>query len=214
MSSTEDRGARRARTVDTILERALVIMGEVGVGGLTMTELARAMEIQPPSLYKYFPSVLAVHDELFRRGQQANLEALERAMDGCAPGLDALRSGLTGAARWAVAHPVLGQLLFWRPVPGFVPSGAAYAPAGRLAGHLRRNLAEAVERGELGPAAATDEALTVLASLHFGVLSQHLANQPGTRWEDSTYPQAYDRVLDLFVRGYQAEGDRDRTDDA
>lgn len=202
MSPSDSRAERRGRTLETILDRALEIMAEVGVGGLTMTMLARAMSIQPPSLYKYFPSVLAVHDALFLRGQQANLEVLDRGMDGAEPGLPALLGGLTATARWAVANPVLAQLLFWRPVPGFTPSPASFAPAEQIVRRLRQHLSAAVERGELRPEAGTDEALAVLASLHFGVLSQHLANQPGQDWSSSVYTRAYDRVLALFVTGY------------
>jgi AcrR family transcriptional regulator len=206
VSPAESRSGRRERTIETILERALEIMAEVGVGGLSMTALARAMSIQPPSLYKYFSSVLAVHDALFRRGQQANLEVLERGMAEAQPGLPALLSGMTATARWAVANPVLAQLLFWRPVPGFVPSETAFAPAEQIVRRLRDALRTAVDAGELSPAAATDEALVVLASLHFGVLSQHLANQPGRDWSSSVYTAAYDRVLDLFVAGYRPTG--------
>lgn len=202
MSPTQSRAGRREQTIETILDRALEIMAEVGVGGLTMTTLARAMAIQPPSLYKYFTSALGVHDALFRRGQQANLEVLERGMDGTEPGLPALLAGLTATARWAVDNPVLAQLMFWRPVPGFTPSEAAFAPAERIVARLRQELGTAVEQGRLSSAAAEDEALAVLASLHFGVLSQHLANQPGHDWDSSVYTRAYARVLALFVEGY------------
>jgi AcrR family transcriptional regulator len=200
------RAGRRARTVDTILERSVVIMGELGVGGLTMTTLARAMSIQPPSLYKYFPSVLAVYDALFARGQQANLEALRRGMDRAEPGLPALVAGLTETARWAVDNPVVAQLLFWRPVPGFVPSEAGMAPAGQLVERLDEELQRAVDQDELDASARSGEALAVLASLHFGVLSQHLANEPGRDWSTSRYTQAYGRVLELFVQGYRPAG--------
>lgn len=202
MSPTESRTGRRERTIDTILERALEIMAEVGVGGLTMTALARSMSIQPPSLYKYFPSVLAVYDLVFARGQLANLEALDRGIATAPHGLAALRAGMTETARWAVEHPVTAQLLFWRPVPGFTPSDEAMAPAGLLVGRLITELGHAVERSELDPSATSEEALTVLASLHFGVLSQHLANEPDRDWSTSRYTQAYDRVIDLFVAGY------------
>lgn len=203
MAPTGARSGRREQTIETILGRALDIMATTGVGGLTMTALARAMSIQPPSLYKYFPSVLAVYDALFARGQQANLEALERGLAQAEPGLPALLAGLTETARWAVDHPVLAQLLFWRPVPGFVPSAAAMAPADALVGRLRAELQTAVGRTELDASALTSEALAVLASLHFGVLSQHLANQPDQDWSTSVYTQAYARVLALFVEGYR-----------
>ena len=46
----------------------------------------------------------------------------------------------------------------------------------------------------------------MLASLHFGVLSQHLANEPGRDWSTGRYTQAYGRVLELFVEGYRPTG--------
>ena len=67
-----DRRTRhREQTRSEILDHALQIMAEDGVAGLTMARLARAMDIRPPSLYKYYPSLLAVYDALFRRGQLA-----------------------------------------------------------------------------------------------------------------------------------------------
>ena len=57
-------------------------MTEDGVAGLSMASLARALSIQPPSLYKYFPSRMAIYDALFRL---ANLETLRSGMHGAAP---------------------------------------------------------------------------------------------------------------------------------
>ena len=39
------------------------------------------------------------------------------------------RGGMDVFVRWAVEHPAYSALMFWRPVPGFVPSERAYAPA-------------------------------------------------------------------------------------
>ena len=44
-------------------------MTEEGVNGLSLAEVARRLGVQPPSLYKYFPSLMAVYNELFLRGQ-------------------------------------------------------------------------------------------------------------------------------------------------
>ena len=64
-------GARRLRrrqeTIDEILQHAVAVMQADGVAALSLSEVARRMGIKPPSLYKYFPSKLAVYDELFRR---------------------------------------------------------------------------------------------------------------------------------------------------
>jgi AcrR family transcriptional regulator len=113
------------QTRGEILDHALRIMADDGVAGLTMARLARAMDIRPPSLYKYYPSLLAVYDALFRRGQLANLEALREGMRGATPGLDTVAGAMEATGRWAVANPILAQLLFWRPVPGYQPSAAA-----------------------------------------------------------------------------------------
>ena len=153
------RARRRAETIAEILDRAVVIMSDDGVAGLTMSGLARAMSIQPPSLYKYFPSVNAVHDALYRRGQEENLAVLRAGMACAEPGLPALRAGLTALGRWAVANPVLAQLLFWRPVPGFRPSPDAFAAADEVVELLRGGLRDAVAAGQLGPAAASERGL-------------------------------------------------------
>ncbi len=201
-AATPRRTPRREATLEAILDRAVEIMAEVGVGGLTMTRLARALSIQAPSLYKWFPSVLAVHDAVFARGQEANFAAWHAGVQGAEPGLATLTAGMTATARWAVEHPVVAQLLFWRPVPGFVPSAEAMAPADRLVQELSAAVADAVARGQLARAASTPEGLVVLSSLHFGVLSQHLANEPDTSWAHGAYTRAYQRVVDLFAVAY------------
>jgi AcrR family transcriptional regulator len=178
-------------------------MNEDGVAGLTMTGLARAMRIQPPSVYKYFPSVTAVHDALYRRGQEDNLAALRAGMATAEPGWAALRSGLDALGRWAVTNPVLAQLLFWRPVPGFRPSPDAFAPAHEIVELLRGGLRDAVAAGQLAPDAASERGLALLSTLHFGVLSQHLANDPDSGWETGTYTSLHATVLDLFETAYR-----------
>src|SRR6187455_2146025 len=181
------RARRRAETMAEILDRALAIMAEEGVAGLTMTRLARAMRIQPPSLYKYFPSVNAVYDALFRRGQEENLATLREAIASAEPGVPALRAGLPSLGRWAVDNPVLAQLLFWRPVPGFQPSADAFAAADDVVALLRSALRHAVDSGQLGPDAASERAVALLSTLHFGVLSQHLANDPHGDWDHGLF---------------------------
>jgi AcrR family transcriptional regulator len=202
MTTTRRRTPRREATLESILDRSVEIMAEVGVAGLTMTRLARALSIQPPSLYKWFPSVLAVHDAVFARGQRANLAAWHRGITGAEPGLSALAGGLTAIAEWAVEHPVEAQLLFWRPVPGFRPSREAMAPADEIFTELRREIGDAVSRGQLGAGADSVEGRAILAVLHFGVVSQHLANEPDASWADGIYTRSHRRVIELFVAAF------------
>ena len=62
------RARRRQETIDEILTIAQEVMAEEGVNGLSLAEVARRLGVQPPSIYKYFPSLMAVYDELFRAG--------------------------------------------------------------------------------------------------------------------------------------------------
>ncbi|HEX3979859.1 MAG TPA: helix-turn-helix domain-containing protein, partial [Acidimicrobiales bacterium] len=69
-----DRRARRRReTITEILDIALAVMAEEGVNGLSLAEVARRLGVRPPSLYKYFASIMAVYDALFLRGQVEHL---------------------------------------------------------------------------------------------------------------------------------------------
>jgi AcrR family transcriptional regulator len=193
---------RHEQTRGEILGHALQIMAEDGVAGLTMTRLARAMGIRPPSLYKYYPSLLAVYDALFRRGQLANLEALREGMRGAPPGLDAVAGAMESTARWAVANPVLAQLLFWRPVPRYQPSAEAFAPARDIVDELRNALADAAARGQVHPDAATDAGLDLLSIMHFGIISQHLANDAACDWDHGRYIRRHREILALFIKAY------------
>jgi hypothetical protein len=49
-------------------------------------------------------------------------------------------------------------------------------------------LSDAVAAGQLGPAAASERGLALPSGLHFGVLSQHLANDPEGDWDNGPTP--------------------------
>src|ERR1700722_10521836 len=108
-----DRRARRRReTIEEILDIATEVMTEEGVNGLSLAEVARRLGVQPPSIYKYFPSLMAIYDALFRRGQVEHLEVMRQAMGRADVGLDALTAGLEGSGRWALANRAIAQLMF------------------------------------------------------------------------------------------------------
>src|SRR6476646_5589188 len=91
---SDRRARRRQETIEEILDIAEQVMTEEGVNGLSLSEVARRLGVQPPSLYKYFPSLMAVYDSLFARGQRENLSVMKAAMADATPGLDALTKGL------------------------------------------------------------------------------------------------------------------------
>lgn len=182
-------------------------MATAGVGGLTVSGVARRLGVKPPSVYKYFDSLIAIYDALFRRGQEANLEALRTAIASTGGGLAAVRAGLEATGRWAIEHPVIAQLLFWRPVPGYIPTRDAFAPTVEIVACLRRELQAACAAGDLGPGAASDDAMALLSTMHFGIISQQLANDPDGGWTQGRFTRLLPTVLDLFVSAYPPIGE-------
>ncbi|MBO0807106.1 MAG: TetR/AcrR family transcriptional regulator [Actinobacteria bacterium] len=179
-------------------------MTEEGVNGLSLAGIARRLGVQPPSLYKYFPSLRAVYDELFRRGQAEHLAVMRRAMADAEPGLAALTAGLAASGRWALANRALAQLMFWRPVPSFRPSPEAFAPSAEMVALQRSAIADAVTAGELGPGAASDEAIHLVSTMITGVVSQAMANEPELAWGQGRFTPLFPKLMSLLAAAYPA----------
>lgn len=197
------RGRRRQETIDEALDHAIVIMTEAGVGGLSISEMARRMGIRAPSLYKYFDSLHAVYDLLFGRALRESWEAIERASVDLS-GLARVVAGTRGVIAWSVEHPALAQLLFWRPVPGFAPSPGIFAGSVDQMQNLRAELTLAVRSGELSEGADSDEALRMLTVIMSGLISQQMANEPDAGFIDGKFTQLTDQALDMFFNQYRA----------
>jgi AcrR family transcriptional regulator len=193
LAPNDRRARRRVDTIEEILRLALEIMSDVGAGGLTYAELARRLGVRPPSLYKYFDSVLAIYDELFRRGQREHLEAVRTAVSDAEPGVPAIVAGLQAGGAWAAGHPTLAQLLFWRPVPGFEPSPEAFAPSQEMVELFRHAVHDAAQSGQIDADLASEETVALISVIAAGVRSQYLANEPGT-------PLARSRFFNLIPR--------------
>lgn len=199
---------RRQETIEEILVIAEDLMTEEGVNGLSLSEVARRLGVKPPSIYKYFDSLMAIYDALFERGQRAHLDAIRAAMAQADPGLDALTAGLEASGRWALDHPALAQLLFWRPVPSFEPSPKAMAPSVEMVRLERHALADAAAMGQLGPAADSDEALWLTSVLVSGVVGQAMANEPGTPWGEGRFSPLLPKLLGTLAALYPPTGER------
>jgi AcrR family transcriptional regulator len=200
------RQRRRQQTIDEILDVAVQVMAQEGVAGLSLSEVARRMGIQPPSLYKYFPSKLALYDALFQRGARESLAVFRAAAAQAEPGWAALVAGTEAVMRLGLDHQVVAQLLNWRPVPGFEPSPAAFAPSIEFVQDARRLLQVAADRGELHPDAASEDGTALLSVLAAGVMSQQLANQPQASWDQGRFTRLTPRVLELFRCAYPPQG--------
>jgi AcrR family transcriptional regulator len=192
------RALRRQETMREILDLSIEIMNEEGVNGLSLSEVARRLGVQPPSIYKYFPSLMAIYDALFMRGQIEHLDVLRDAMERAEPGLAALHAGLEASGRWAVEHPAEAQLLWWRPVPSFEPSPEAFEPSREMVQLQRSALSEAVAREELGPGALEEDAVYAVSILIAGIIGQAIANDPHAPWGEDRFSRWFDRLFSLL----------------
>jgi AcrR family transcriptional regulator len=201
------RARRRQETIEEILEIATAVMTEHGVNGLTLAEVARRLGVRTPSLYKYFGSIRAVDDALFKRAASQNLEVLRQGMSLGEPGLDALTTGLEASGQWVLQNQALAQLLFWRPVPNFEPSPDAFAPSEEIARLQQQAIADAVAAGQLGPE-ALDDAGFMVSILIKGVLTQAMANEPHLEWGEGRFTPTFPRLMKLLPAAYPAPSTR------
>jgi AcrR family transcriptional regulator len=193
---------RRRETIEDALDTAVVVMEEAGVGGLSMSEIARRLGMRQPSLYKYFPSLHAVYDALFARGVERSGAAVQAAVEQGPRGVVTIRAAARALVRWAVENPALAQLLYWRPVPGFAPSAATFAASERQMEQLRAAFAAAVRAGVLHPDAASAETARLFTVVLSGLVSQQMANEPGADYDTGTFTSLTEAALDMFFARY------------
>ena len=180
------RTAHRDATKGEILQAAWTLARAEGLTGFSLRDLAASVGMRAPSLYQYFPSKHAIYDALFGQGTADALAAI-----GAEVRERETRAVVRGIAHrffvFATSDPVRAQLLFQRPIPGFQPSPASYAPAVAL------NTWVAARLGEHG---ITDpDAMDMFSALVGGLIAQQLANEPGgTRWA-----RLIDRAVDMFI---------------
>jgi AcrR family transcriptional regulator len=199
------RARRRHETIHEILDFARDVMSEEGVNGLSLAEVARRLGVQPPSLYKYFPSLMAIYDALFLEGQRQNLAAMRGGMQGAESGLDALIAGLEASGRWCLDNRAVAELLFWRPVPSFHPSPEAFAVSLEMVELQRGALADAVAKGQLGPAANEEGAIYLVSTIIVGVLSQAFANEPDLPWGEGRFTPMFARLMRLLPAAFPVD---------
>lgn len=207
-----DRRARRRReTIDEILRIAAEVMSEDGVNALSMAEIARRLGVQPPSIYKYFDSLLHIYDALFQRGQLEHLQVMRDAMANAQPGLPCLAAGLEASGRWSLANRSVAELMFWRPVPSFEPSPEAFAPSIEMVSLQKAAIADAIAAGQLGPA-EVDQVVHLVSVFIVGVLSQAIANEPDLEWGQGRFTPLFPQLMALLPALYPPPPSQNRSD--
>ena len=146
------RDRMRDLTIAEIKATARQQMAESGTAGVSLSAIARAMEISAPALYRYFASrddlVTALIVDAFTALADA-IEAAELAVQSKACGPKILASCLA-YREWAITHPVDFQLIYGNPISGYVaPADITLPLARRPFDGLLRLFLEAYQTGEL-----------------------------------------------------------------
>lgn len=191
----DTREARRTATRARILEAAWALARRDGLAAITLREVADAVGMRAPSLYKHFSSKNAMYDAMYAQGVQQLAERLSRRRQSADPRVT-LRNRVHAFVDFCVEDPARYQIMLERPIPGFEPTPESYALALAALGGTRADL-EAT--GVRGP-----RALDLMRAITTGIVSLQVANEPsGRRWT-----RLVDEVLDMFFLHYDHRAGR------
>jgi AcrR family transcriptional regulator len=182
------RHARHQETRQEIVATAWQMVRAGGLGALSLRALARAVGVEPQSLYTYFPSKHAIYDAMFA---EANRELLNQRrsldLDLDADPVVALRQSARHFVDFCTEDLARYQLLFQRTIPGFEPSEDSYAVAREVLDGGRRVLA--------GVGVTESADVDLYTGLISGLVAQQNANEPGgDRWI-----RQLDRAIDMYL---------------
>jgi AcrR family transcriptional regulator len=191
---------RRTRTPSADIEAAILdaaadLLQTDGPDALSVRRIAAAAGVAPMGVYNHFESKAGIVDALFIQGFERLSEALDAIADIQDP-YEALREAGRRYRALALAHPMVYQVMFLRPVPGFEPSARALEIAGAAFTSLVAAVQRAMSAGVLAEAPPDDTARMIWASIH-GWMSLELLGIGDV--DDQA--AVFDRVCATMLRG-------------
>jgi AcrR family transcriptional regulator len=141
--------------VTEIKATAVDLMREQGTTNVRFSDIARAMGLTAPALYRYFPDRDALLTELIADGYRELAATL--VVDRSATEASDPRAELAVVAqafrRWAVDDPSRFTLLFGQPIPGYSApaNGPTVEAAQQAMGNLAAVVLAAAKSGTLKP---------------------------------------------------------------
>jgi AcrR family transcriptional regulator len=163
-SATRTAGPRRERvraaTIDEIKRTALTLMHESGSVGVRFTDIARAMDMTPPALYRYFADRDQLLNALITDAYDALGRCVAEARDSVP--VDDIPGRWLAVAQayraWARDEPQRFALILGLPLPGYTApeEGPTTEAARRAMAQLSSLFVQALQRGQLGPPLVLD----------------------------------------------------------
>jgi AcrR family transcriptional regulator len=193
----------RQETIEQILAIAREEMQEHGVAALSLGVIARQLGMRTPSLYTYFDSKNAIYDELFRRGFLEFGRYMDERPNQDGPLRDNLHSAMSTYMRFAQENPDLYQLMFQRPVPGFVPSEESMAVSLARLDMARSQFVHIFNSNEIATKLPFEEARDIYIALQHGLTELHLANNPDLPIGEGRFGKLIDQAVDFVLSAWR-----------
>jgi AcrR family transcriptional regulator len=190
----DPRRRRHDAKLAAIVAEAWNLARRDGLTGISLRELAEAVDLRQPSLYAYFDSKLALYDAMYADGFRQLLEVAAASPPSDDP-RDALVEFVELCIRFSSADVVRHQLMFERMVPGFKPS-----PESRQL--LFQFRAIAAERlGAVGIGVGDGTLGDIFTGIVAGFTQQQVISDPGgDRWLRLARPAMEMFLADLDAR--------------
>jgi AcrR family transcriptional regulator len=174
-----------------ILASAWELVRSHGIAALSLRDLADRVGMRAPSLYTYFPSKNDLFDAMYADGMHQMDALVQDSPRGKSP-QETLRNRARAFVNAAIQDPVRFQLLFERPIPGFVPS-----PQSLSIGVTRMQETAAMAEAAGLPG---QKGLDLMMATTRGLVAMQIANEPaGDRWVSLV-----EEAVDILVAHYTA----------
>jgi AcrR family transcriptional regulator len=198
LSPAERRQRNRQEMIEAILAIARDLMRENGVAALSLSELARRLQVTTAALYRYFPSKAGLYDALFRVGMDVFRTYITPVWEEHSPGWQQVEAWIEARMRFAQEQPELFSLVFERPVPGFEPSTESMAESRAFLDEARHFFSQLMEAGVIHPPGAPERAFDLFSAMTHGLSAQHIANEPHLPIGSGRYGSLIPDTLALF----------------
>jgi AcrR family transcriptional regulator len=131
-----------------LLDAAAELLEQEGPDALSVRRIAAAAGVAPMGVYNHFESKFGIIDALFMLGFERLSTALAEVRAIPDP-LDALVESGRRYRALALAQPMMYQLMFLKPVPGFEPTDGAMVVAAAAFGGLEAAVRRAMDAGQI-----------------------------------------------------------------
>lgn len=204
---------RRKQSHDDMVHDILLIAREMmqadGVAALSFNAIARRLGMKPPSLYTYFSSKHAIYDALFRMGYETfDHKMTQDAVRG--QGLQLfLQSLISSYMSFALENPDLFQVMFQRPIPGFVPSAESLQISFGVLQKGRDEMRAELSKHNIETPTPINETADLIIAMMHGLAELQLANSPESPVGEGRFGSLIEQSVQLFLNAWNVNSTED-----